>query len=137
MAIVQPGGPDPTQSPGTGGHIGAPEPAPSESGMGLEATLPSVPPRLSLTEELASLDEPSGAFAPPSRRNNGPAPSLEPTSPGATPPAAPVSDNFNARFERVLDTVRANRPHDDLDLIRAAWAFCQEQHEGQRRASGE
>jgi len=105
--------------------------------MGLEATLPSVPPRLDLTEELASLDEPSGAFSSPSHRNNGPTPRLEPSSPGATPPNALVSDDFSARFERVLDTVRANRPHDDLDLIRAAWAFCQEQHEGQRRASGE
>jgi len=105
--------------------------------MGLEATLPSVPPRLDLTEELASLDEPSGAFSSPSHRNNGPTPRLEPASPGATPPNALVSDDFSARFERVLDTVRANRPHDDLDLIRAAWAFCQEQHEGQRRASGE
>ena len=37
----------------------------------------------------------------------------------------------------MLATLRANRPHDDLDLIRAAWAFCQEQHEGQLRASGE
>jgi len=105
--------------------------------MGLEATLPSVPPRLDLTEELASLDEPSGAFSSPSHRNNGPTPRLEPASPGATPPNSLVSDDFSARFERVLDTVRANRPHDDLDLIRAAWAFCQEQHEGQRRASGE
>ena len=106
--------------------------------MGLEATLPSVPLRPALPEHLASLDEPSGAFAPPSPRNNGPASKLEIASPAATSPAAaPPKDNFDARFERVLATVRANRPHDDLDLIRAAWAFCQEQHEGQRRASGE
>ena len=30
-----------------------------------------------------------------------------------------------------------NRPQDDLDLIRRAWAFCIQQHEGQNRASGE
>jgi guanosine-3',5'-bis(diphosphate) 3'-pyrophosphohydrolase len=106
--------------------------------MGLEATLPSVPLRPSLSEHLTSLDEPSGAFAPPSPHTNGPATKLETASSTAISPATtPVDDNFSTRFERVLSTVRANRPHDDLDLIRAAWAFCQEQHEGQRRASGE
>ena len=106
--------------------------------MGLEATLPSVPLRPPSTEHLASLDEPSGAFASPSTRRNGPAPKLKTESPAAiSPAAAPLKDNFDARFERVLATVRANRPHDDLDLIRTAWDFCQEQHQGQRRASGE
>jgi guanosine-3',5'-bis(diphosphate) 3'-pyrophosphohydrolase len=106
--------------------------------MGLEATLPSVPLRPPSTEHLASLDEPSGAFASPSTRGNGPVPKLKTESPAAiSPAAAPPKDNFDARFERVLATVRANRPHDDLDLIRTAWDFCQEQHQGQRRASGE
>jgi GTP pyrophosphokinase len=80
-----------------------------------------------------SLDEPSGAFAPPSTHNNG----SETSSPVKTSHAVPASDNFSTRFERVLATIRANRPHDDLDLIRAAWDFCQEQHAGQFRASGE
>jgi len=106
--------------------------------MGLEAMLPAVPERSSPPEQLSSLDEPSGAFAAPSHSN---APALQPENvpPAKTSgdaPAAPSND-FSARFERVLATVRANRPHDDLDLIRSAWAFCQEQHEGQRRASGE
>ncbi len=30
-----------------------------------------------------------------------------------------------------------NRPADDLEIIRKAWAFCLQQHEGQKRASGE
>ena len=30
-----------------------------------------------------------------------------------------------------------NRPGDDLEIIRKAWAFCLQQHEGQKRASGE
>src|ERR1700744_215109 len=141
MAIVQPGRPDPTQTVESGGQIGASEAAPSESGMGLEATLPSVPVRPSLSEHLAPLDEPSGAFGPPSPRSNGPVPRPETGFPTAiSSPAAPLKDNkdnFDARFESVLATIRANRPHDDLDLIRAAWTFCQEQHQGQRRASGE
>jgi GTP pyrophosphokinase len=68
----------------------------------------------------------------------------------ATPPAAPLgtgasgssasgtnSDELDARFQHLLDTVRANRPADDLDLVRACWAFCIQQHQGQKRASGE
>ena len=49
----------------------------------------------------------------------------------------PADNDLAARFERLLDTVRANRPGDDLDLIRSAWAFCIQHHEGQKRASGE
>ena len=106
--------------------------------MGLEATLPSVPPKLPRTDHLSSLDEPSGAFTPPSPRGNTAVPESQTTPPAATSlSTASLKDNFDARFERVLATVRTNRPNDDLDLIRAAWAFCQEQHEGQRRASGE
>src|ERR1700756_4628884 len=103
MAIVQPGRPDPAQTAEPGGQIGASEPTLSESGMGLEATLPSVAPRPSAAENLTPLDEPSGAFASPSSHVNGPAPKPERTTPGATSlPATPLKDNLNARFERVL-----------------------------------
>ncbi len=37
----------------------------------------------------------------------------------------------------MLATLHANRPADDLEIVRAAWAFCVQQHEGQLRASGE
>ena len=40
-------------------------------------------------------------------------------------------------FNRLLATVHENRPGDDLEIIRKAWAFCLQQHEGQKRASGE
>ena len=40
------------------------------------------------------------------------------------------------KFRTLLDTVHANRPADDLEVIRKAWAFCLQQHEGQKRASG-
>jgi len=41
------------------------------------------------------------------------------------------------KFRILLDTVHENRPADDLEVIRKAWAFCLRQHEGQKRASGE
>lgn len=48
-----------------------------------------------------------------------------------------VSAEITQKFEHLLATVRKNRPHDDLDLIRRAWEFCVYQHAGQYRASGE
>ena len=48
-----------------------------------------------------------------------------------------VSAEITQHFDHLLATVRKNRPHDDLDLIRRAWEFCVHQHAGQTRASGE
>jgi GTP pyrophosphokinase len=48
-----------------------------------------------------------------------------------------VPDLFREKFGRLLDTVHTNRPSDDLDIIRHAWQFCLEHHNGQFRASGE
>src|ERR1700733_8444988 len=45
--------------------------------------------------------------------------------------------SVDAKFNKLLATVHENRPGDDLDIIRKAWAFCLQQHEGQKRASGE
>jgi GTP pyrophosphokinase len=44
---------------------------------------------------------------------------------------------INQRFEGMLKQVQANRPSEDISLIRKAWEFCVNHHEGQRRASGE
>ncbi len=44
---------------------------------------------------------------------------------------------IDARFRALLDTVRAHRPGDDVDIIRRAWEFSLEHHQGQVRASGE
>jgi GTP pyrophosphokinase len=41
------------------------------------------------------------------------------------------------RFRDLLKIVRANRPSDDLDIIRHAYEFSLEHHTGQQRASGE
>jgi guanosine-3',5'-bis(diphosphate) 3'-pyrophosphohydrolase len=44
---------------------------------------------------------------------------------------------IDARFEQLLRQVQANRPNEDVSLIRKAWEFCVQHHEGQMRASGE
>jgi guanosine-3',5'-bis(diphosphate) 3'-pyrophosphohydrolase len=49
----------------------------------------------------------------------------------------PGPDLTAAKFQTLLDTVRASRPNDDPEIIRKAWEFCLRHHEGQLRASGE
>jgi guanosine-3',5'-bis(diphosphate) 3'-pyrophosphohydrolase len=44
---------------------------------------------------------------------------------------------IDEKFARLLHEVHQNRPGDDLEIIRHAWLFCLQQHEGQKRASGE
>jgi GTP diphosphokinase / guanosine-3',5'-bis(diphosphate) 3'-diphosphatase len=51
--------------------------------------------------------------------------------------AAHDSHAVSERFEGLLKRAHANRPTDDFKLIRKAWEFCVQHHEGQRRASGE
>ncbi len=41
------------------------------------------------------------------------------------------------KFRELLRTMRANRPSDNLELVRKAYEFSQEHHSGQTRASGE
>jgi guanosine-3',5'-bis(diphosphate) 3'-pyrophosphohydrolase len=41
------------------------------------------------------------------------------------------------RFESLLRHVQANRPTEDVALVRKAWEFCVQHHAGQMRASGE
>ena len=62
----------------------------------------------------------------PVRGPNGP--SNNPTS---------VELETKVRFEELLATVRANRPGDDLEIIRRAWDYCLAHHSGQLRASGD
>jgi GTP pyrophosphokinase len=44
---------------------------------------------------------------------------------------------IDKRFEALLLQVQANRPSEDVSLIRKAWEFCVKHHQGQMRASGE
>src|SRR5271170_4628809 len=59
------------------------------------------------------------------------------TAQATSPTAEENPDLFADRFSKLLDMVRANRPGDDLDIIRKAWEFCLEHHKGQKRLSGE
>src|SRR5579859_8040567 len=44
---------------------------------------------------------------------------------------------IDTRFEALLRQVQANRPSEDISLIRKAWEFCVQHHANQERASGE
>src|SRR5580658_1943778 len=54
-------------------------------------------------------------------------------------PVRPVLDQaaIDRRIEVLLRQVQANRPTEDIELIRKAWEFCVKHHKGQTRASGE
>jgi GTP pyrophosphokinase len=53
-------------------------------------------------------------------------------------PRKPISpEEIERRFEALLRQVVANRPNEDVSLIRKAWDFCVQHHAGQTRASGE
>ncbi len=101
---------------------------PSDSGMRLEAALmqppaPTGPGPVHISNGLA-LDGPSGAFAP--------------ATASVAPPFTPDDPlHLEQRFAFMLATLAANRPHDDQELVRAAWVFTQQQHRDQKRASGE
>jgi GTP pyrophosphokinase len=95
------------------------EPVESVAGLDMEAALQQPAPQP--TELKQSLAEPAGAFA----------------APAPQPSATSALDPLDAKFDHLLATVHQNRPNDDLDLIRRAWAFCIQQHTGQKRASGE
>jgi len=49
----------------------------------------------------------------------------------------PPKNLIDERLETLLRRVHANRPHEDISLIRKAWDFCVQHHDGQMRASGE
>jgi GTP pyrophosphokinase len=102
---------------------------PSETGMELEAAAPSAPLHPSASIGVGSLDEPAGLLEPL-------AVETPETSDSMDEPRSGYAD-LDERFRHLLATVRANRPADDLDLIRRAWAFCIEKHGAQKRASGE
>jgi GTP pyrophosphokinase len=63
------------------------------------------------------------------------------TAESAAPPAParPVFDQavIDRRIGALLRQVQANRPTEDIELIRKAWEFCVQHHKGQMRASGE
>jgi GTP pyrophosphokinase len=52
-------------------------------------------------------------------------------------PASQAKHPIGERFEALLRQVQANRPNEDISLIRQAWEFCVSHHQGQTRLSGE
>jgi GTP pyrophosphokinase len=83
--------------------------------------------------EVPSLAVPSPAVTSPKR----PAPNL-PATTQPTPSRQKIDrQTIEKRIEALLRLVHANRPSDDVALIRKAWEFCARHHEGQMRASGE
>jgi GTP pyrophosphokinase len=89
----------------------------------------------STIDGLESLAEPAGILAAPSDTTPMP-PGLASAQYLPTFPTA-ITSKIDHDFDHLLSTVRANRPGDDLEIVRAAWQFCMSQHEGQKRASGE
>jgi guanosine-3',5'-bis(diphosphate) 3'-pyrophosphohydrolase len=67
----------------------------------------------------------------------------DPLHPAPPPSSAPsirpavTQKIIDSRFEALLRQVQANRPNEDVSLIRKAWEFCVQHHAGQMRASGE
>ncbi len=90
------------------------EPVPLDAGIELEAALPPVAPQVEVRPQAveSSIEHLAGS-------------------------SAKLVHEVDANFARLLATVHENRPADDLEIIRSAWQFCLEQHEGQKRASGE
>jgi guanosine-3',5'-bis(diphosphate) 3'-pyrophosphohydrolase len=122
---------EPQETPVSSASKAPPAPL-SETGMDLEAALP-IPEHAnrvpaSPAAGAKALDGPNGSF-----------PSQPISNTESVSSANPLTgdDDLDARFNLLLATVRGNRPADDLDLIRSAWAFSMQQHAGQRRASGE
>jgi GTP pyrophosphokinase len=71
--------------------------------------------------------------------NSSPLPpsAVEVQKPAPKPDPAVLRAAIDARFELLLRQVQVNRPNEDVTLIRKAWEFCVQHHEGQMRASGE
>jgi GTP pyrophosphokinase len=66
-------------------------------------------------------------------------PGVTPAAAGKTKAAVREVDQqaIDRRLETLLKLVHANRPTDDIALIRKAWEFSAQHHRGQMRASGE
>jgi GTP pyrophosphokinase len=85
----------------------------------------------SASPEAAVLAEPLGRLAPSTITKE------DSSAACLTGSSAAQIDEVDRDFQTLLATVRANRPADDIEIIRKAWQFCLQQHQGQKRASGE
>jgi GTP diphosphokinase / guanosine-3',5'-bis(diphosphate) 3'-diphosphatase len=99
------------------------------------ATLQSSSP----PEQGGVIPDAGGLATAPGSNGHSPASTEQPASLKSPPPEKPkiTQEIIDARFEKLLRQVQANRPSEDVSLIRKAWDFCVKHHAGQERASGE
>jgi guanosine-3',5'-bis(diphosphate) 3'-pyrophosphohydrolase len=90
--------------------------------------------RQTLPADLPDAHTASGERSPVAARIADPVP---PSHPIPASHAAVTQATIDQRFEAMLRQVQANRPSEDVSLIRKAWDFCVKHHAGQIRASGE
>src|SRR6202167_5621414 len=74
----------------------------------------------------------------PAEDSSAPVSSAQALVPAPKAKARPTDErSIGERFEALLKQAQANRPNEDISLIRKAWEFCISHHKGQTRASGE
>jgi GTP pyrophosphokinase len=98
------------------------EPITTDTGIELESAPPPAAPT----------DPPRPPAPPPI-----PAPAEESSAEHLSGSSRALVSEVDAKFTHLLEEVHKNRPGDDLEIIRQAWQFSLQQHEGQKRASGE
>src|ERR1035441_6646379 len=81
--------------------------------------------------------EPESEPEPGAAAGSAPAPAPESAAGHLAGSSPAVVGEMDAKFGRLLQEVHQNRPGDDLEIIRQAWQFGLQHHEGQKRASGE
>src|ERR1017187_5717606 len=118
----------------------------TDIGIELGTALPPVapPPSFALSvdtnapqPEPESESEPESEPEPGAAAGSAPAPAPERAAGHLAGSSPAVVGEMDAKFARLLQEVHQNRPGDDLKNIRQAWQFCLQQHEVQKRASGE
>ena len=94
---------------------------------------------LSPADESSTSPDTDSRIAVADLNTNTPVSSASPPVQTAPPPPKPkiTRQMIDARFEALLRQAQANRPSEDISLIRKAWEFCVQHHAGQQRASGE
>src|ERR1700735_3126783 len=123
MAIPNPASPQVGPEPESHNEPkGQPESSKIDAGVSLEATPAVAAPTIPEGSISAGAEEVAGAESSASHLAGSSAKDIR---------------SVDKKFQKLLDTVHENRPADDLEIIRKAWAFCLQQHEGQKRASGE
>jgi GTP diphosphokinase / guanosine-3',5'-bis(diphosphate) 3'-diphosphatase len=123
----------------------SPEPITTDAGIELEAALPDVAPLTPLPNPAEPTSQPTSQPASqPGNQATGPtAFAISEEDPAESAQghlgaaSAALVGEVDAKFARLLHEIHENRPGDDLEVIKRAWTFCLEQHEGQKRASGE